>query len=204
MVCDLRSGRVSETRLLRRTGEFPATDPRVVGRPHSATWLGCDMVDDTYLWGNLQGIARVQLDPTYGLPAGATVNGRVAPGSDDGHNGNPRAATTNAPVVPGAKLDVWAPGRRCYIGEPIFVPRPGSTVEGDGWLIVPTHNAESMKGEVHILEANSLERGPVATIRLPHIIPNGLHGSWDANYVGPDPRDIGVPQWQELGSIRPM
>ncbi len=231
-VCDLRSGAVSETRLLRRTGEFPATDPRVVGRPHRATWLGCDMVDDALMWGSLQGIARVQLDPTYGLPAGARVGDLVAPGTPAHHSnrnaalasirthtGRPRvsgrnmgsssppaatAAFMDSSTAPGVRLDVWSPGPRCFVGEPMFVPRPGSTAEGDGWLLVPTHNAESMKGEVHILEANSLERGPVATIRLPHVLPVGLHGTWDNAYTGPDPRDIGVPQWQELGTIRPM
>ena len=31
--------------------------------------------------------------------------------------------------------------------------RPGATVEDDGWVIVGVHNAASMMGEIHILDA---------------------------------------------------
>ena len=32
--------------------------------------------------------------------------------------------------------------------------------------------------------------GPVATIRLPHALPFGLHGSWTSDYLGPAPGQV--------------
>lgn len=32
--------------------------------------------------------------------------------------------------------------------------------------------------------------GPVATIKLPHMLPFGLHGSWTGAYLGPQPEQV--------------
>lgn len=32
--------------------------------------------------------------------------------------------------------------------------------------------------------------GPVATIKLPHMLPFGLHGSWTDAYLGPQPGQV--------------
>ena len=45
---------------------------------------------------------------------------------------------------------------RCPPDPPAYFPpniRPGASVEDDGWVIVGVHNAESLKGEIHILDA---------------------------------------------------
>jgi hypothetical protein len=44
-------------------------------------------------------------------------------------------------------------GDRRYVGEPMFIPRPGSAEEGDGWLLVAVHDAATQKGEMVILDA---------------------------------------------------
>jgi hypothetical protein len=32
--------------------------------------------------------------------------------------------------------------------------------------------------------------GPIATIKLPHMLPMGLHGSWTGTYLGPPPGEV--------------
>ncbi|KXZ52551.1 hypothetical protein GPECTOR_9g595 [Gonium pectorale] len=195
LVCDPAAGTVASHRLLRRTVEFPVADPRVVGRPHSLAWAGCDMVDHPLHWGPNQGIVRLAIDERLGLRPAAAGGGKAA--------ADARVLSSPEGTAEGVAADVWFAGERCFVGEPQFVPRPGSTAEGDGWLLAAVHNAETQRGEVVILDAQDLSAGPVATIRLPHRLPAGLHGSWDAAYTGPADGDE-VPRWQELGTIRPL
>jgi len=99
----------------------------------------------------------------------------------------------------------WRPGERCFVQEPLFVPRAGSDgAEDEGWIIVAVHNAATLRGEVAILDAQRIEDGPVATIRLPHALPYGLHGTWAYEYLGPDPEDPSVPQWREPNRVREL
>ncbi|KAG2485817.1 hypothetical protein HYH03_015527 [Edaphochlamys debaryana] len=202
LLCDPASGSVARTRLLRRTLEFPCVDPRVASRPHRHVWAGCDVVDHPLHWGPLQGLAR------FDLPL-ASAEGAVQPPGAGGAAAKAAQAEAEARVVSsgaaeGVKADIWYAGPRRFPGEPMFVPRPGSAREGEGWLLAAVHNAESQCGEVVILDALDLARGPLATIRLPHRLPAGLHGSWDGAYWGPEPGDAAVPRWQELGSIKAL
>ena len=34
----------------------------------------------------------------------------------------------------------WYPGKRRFVGEPLFVAREGSTSEDDGWIVVLVHD----------------------------------------------------------------
>ncbi|NET08723.1 MAG: Apocarotenoid-15,15'-oxygenase [Merismopedia sp. SIO2A8] len=100
----------------------------------------------------------------------------------------------NAPLQAIWKVDMenptqqqlWSFAPRGFIGEPIFVPRPGSDIEDDGWILTLVFNAERNKSELAILEAHSLSQGPVATLKLKHHVPYGLHGSFTWDYLGPD------------------
>ena len=67
----------------------------------------------------------------------------------------------------------WSPGRDSYCQEPIFVPRPESSAEDDGWILAPVFRSASCTTDLVILDAQALEKGPVATIHLPHHIPIG-------------------------------
>jgi len=86
-----------------------------------------------------------------------------------------------APLQGIAKLDVetkqaqtysFAP--RGFVGEPVFVPRPGGTAEDDGWVLVMVFNAARDRSEVVVLAAQDLR--PVAMLPLKHHVPYGLHG----------------------------
>jgi all-trans-8'-apo-beta-carotenal 15,15'-oxygenase len=98
---------------------------------------------------------------------------------------NPRG---NAPLQAILKVD-WATGERQlwsaapkgYVSEPIFVPRPGSTQEDDGWVLTVVYDSSRHRSDIVILDGRDLNRGPVARLHLTHHIPYGLHGSWTPN-----------------------
>jgi carotenoid cleavage dioxygenase len=121
--------------------EFPAHDPRTVGRRHryAYTAVGFD------------------LGPTYrtDMETGEVIS------HDHGE------------------------GR--FGGEPIFVPREGSTSEEDGWVLVCVNDRMGSPAELVILDANNIEEKPVARIHLPQRVPDGFHGAWVSDsVVSPD------------------
>ncbi len=61
-----------------------------------------------------------------------------------------------------------------YFSEPFFVPRPGSTQEDDGVVLVPALDGATEKGVLYVLDANNLE--VLATLRLPVLINLKTHG----------------------------
>jgi carotenoid cleavage dioxygenase-like enzyme len=63
-------------------------------------------------------------------------------------------------------------------GEFLFVPRRHDAGEDEGWLIGFVINSVGDTTDLIILDAQSFEAAPVATVRLPHRIPPGFHGNW--------------------------
>lgn len=62
--------------------------------------------------------------------------------------------------------------------EPVFIPRPGCTAEGDGWLSAVIWRAAENRSDLLLFEARDLGAGPVMTARLPWRVPFGFHGTW--------------------------
>ncbi|EFJ50758.1 hypothetical protein VOLCADRAFT_88605 [Volvox carteri f. nagariensis] len=215
LTCDLRTGAVECRKLLQRTVEFPMTDPRVTARRHSVAWFIADAVDHPVLWGPAQSVIRVEVEPdtaprTAAATTGGEGGGRPAAAAVEPRQlapPRPAAGTVRglaAGAAPGLAVDCWYLGDRTFPGEPMFIPRPGSSREGDGWLLVAVHNADSQRADVLIFDAEALSAGPLATLHLPHRLPVSLHGAWDPTYRGPDPHDPKVPRWQEPSVVRPM
>lgn len=93
------------------------------------------------------------------------------------------AETGNAPLQAIAKFDlqsqqplIWSAAPRGFVGEPVFVPRPNSQLEDDGWLLTLVYDAAHHRSDVVILNAQDLQL--VAKLHLKHHIPYGLHGSF--------------------------
>jgi len=89
----------------------------------------------------------------------------------------------NAPLQGILKLDLetgekadWSAAPRGFVGEPVFVPRPGSTIEDDGWVLSLVYDASRHRSYLAILAANSCQL--IAKLNLQHHIPYGLHGFW--------------------------
>ncbi|MGD1905757.1 MAG: carotenoid oxygenase family protein [Leptolyngbyaceae cyanobacterium] len=100
--------------------------------------------------------------------------------------------TGNAPLQALLKHDletgteqIWSEAPRGFMGEPIFVPRPGNTVEDDGWVLCLTYNAARQCSDLIILDAQQIAAGPIARLKLSHHVPYGLHGSFVSDYFGP-------------------
>lgn len=98
---------------------------------------------------------------------------------------NPRG---NAPLQAIMKLDVttgeeqvWSAAPKGYVSEPIFVPRPDSDQEDDGWVLTVVYDSIRHRSDIVILDGRDLNQGPVARLHLKHHIPYGLHGNWTPN-----------------------
>lgn len=103
--------------------------------------------------------------------------------------------TGNAPFQAILKLDqktgeqqVWSAAPRGFVGEPVFVPRPGNSAElaeDDGWLLVLVYDAAHHRSDLVILDARNLSQEPLARLHLNYHIPYGLHGNFTWEYFGP-------------------
>jgi carotenoid cleavage dioxygenase-like enzyme len=80
------------------------------------------------------------------------------------------------------KIDVTSGGvqtwweEHCYPGEPVFVPTPGRSGEGDGVLLSVVLDARRGVSFLLVMDARTLE--PLARAECPHHIPFGFHGNY--------------------------
>ncbi len=63
-------------------------------------------------------------------------------------------------------------------GEPVFVPRNEAAAEGDGFVLTVAHRRAEDRSDLIILDAQNIERAPLAICQLPHRVPYCFHGSW--------------------------
>ena len=78
------------------------------------------------------------------------------------------------------QVDHYDFGLRHLVEEPIFTPRPGSSAEGDGWLLATSINLDARATELHVFDARRISRGPLATWRAPVVLPATFHGDFAA------------------------
>jgi all-trans-8'-apo-beta-carotenal 15,15'-oxygenase len=102
--------------------------------------------------------------------------------------------TGNAPLQGILKIDfltgnrqLWSAAPRGFSGEPTFVPRPNSSAEDDGWLLIVIYNAEYHRSELVILDAQDFTKKPVAKLHLKNHIPYGLHGCFIPDFFSTIP-----------------
>ena len=76
------------------------------------------------------------------------------------------------------ETDVFNVGANSATQEPVFVPRTGSTEEGDGYVMALVNRYEEMRSDLVILDARNVAGEPIATLALPFRLRNGLHGTW--------------------------
>jgi all-trans-8'-apo-beta-carotenal 15,15'-oxygenase len=175
--------------------QFPALDPDQDFRE-----VDFDQLPAGELW-------RFQLDLAEPSVSRETLSGRSCefPAIQPGRMGYPYrycyiAVTDqpqgNAPLQALMRLDtqtgeqqIWSAGPRGFIGEPVYVPKglvlgqePWSITdphrESIGWILTLVYDAARQATDLVILDGEDLNRGPVARLHLPHLIPYGLHGSF--------------------------
>jgi carotenoid cleavage dioxygenase-like enzyme len=65
------------------------------------------------------------------------------------------------------------------IGEVIFAPRPGGSDELDGYyLTFASSLGADRRAWVYVWDASQFPSPPMAKVRIPQRVPNGLHGNW--------------------------
>jgi all-trans-8'-apo-beta-carotenal 15,15'-oxygenase len=70
-------------------------------------------------------------------------------------------------------------GSASAVGEPVFAAKPASK-DDEGWLITQVLDGETKKTVFAIFDAQSVEAGPIAKVRLTHSLPISFHGWWNA------------------------
>jgi all-trans-8'-apo-beta-carotenal 15,15'-oxygenase len=207
LVLDLKHTSSKMYPMARRTLEFPSINWGTHTRPHTHIYAGGDVVDDEVYWAPLQCFCKLTVDPLAGVTQPLVFERDVV-------------------------IDSWYAGDRCYVMEPLFVPRrrpktPGAgsmaatasssssssgssngggvghQAEDDGWVLATLYDAAKGQGALVIFDAQNMSRGPVAKINLPHHLPSGLHGSWCPQYFGPE-EGSAVPTWRPPRQIRQL
>jgi len=79
----------------------------------------------------------------------------------------------------------WWCGPVSSLQEPCFIPRSKDAGEGDGWIVQVCNRLEEQRSDLLLFDALAIEKGPIATIRIPIRLRFGLHGNWaDAGEIG--------------------
>ncbi|MEO8778653.1 MAG: carotenoid oxygenase family protein [Rhodanobacter sp.] len=89
------------------------------------------------------------------------------------------------------RQDVFYAGPVSSMQEPAFVPKSATSPEGEGYLVVLINRHDELRSDLLVLDAQNLEAGPLATIKLPLKLRNGLHGNW-ASIDQLPPRPVAV------------
>lgn len=74
------------------------------------------------------------------------------------------------------KVSLWEPGPTRHADEAFFVP--AGSGEGEGYLLTFVYDHVSNRSVLAVLEAQHIERGPIAEIALPRRVPHGFHAVW--------------------------
>lgn len=144
------SDQIQMRRLCELIGEFPRIDERVAGLRYRFGWL---LVQDK--------------EKPVDLPGGRSASGMMM------------NTLARIDLDSGATDTYWV-GSVSSLQEPAFIPRPGSTREGDGYLVGIENRLAEFASRLLLFDAMHLAQGPVATIGLPFRIRPGLHGNWVA------------------------
>lgn len=75
-------------------------------------------------------------------------------------------------------VDRWSAGPNRLCSPPAFAARPGSTEEGDGWLLTWVIDGDTALTDVVIHDARSVSAGPIATVHLGVPLPGVSHSNF--------------------------
>jgi all-trans-8'-apo-beta-carotenal 15,15'-oxygenase len=94
---------------------------------------------------------------------------RVAAGDRPGHDTVTRVDTASG------RTDRYRYGSSVLVEEHVFVPRPGSAREGEGWLVGSALDVERGQTLFSVFDARNLAAGPLAQGTMARLMPFGLH-----------------------------
>lgn len=76
------------------------------------------------------------------------------------------------------KSKSWFAGDTSSTQEPIFAPKDANSPEGVGYVMGVVNRRAEHRSDLVILDAQHMDAGPVATIKLPVRLKYGIHGNW--------------------------
>jgi carotenoid cleavage dioxygenase len=76
------------------------------------------------------------------------------------------------------KEQVYHVGPVSTLQEPTFIPKSERAAEGEGYLVGLVNRHLERRSDLILLDAQHISDGPIATIRLPLHLRDGLHGNW--------------------------
>jgi carotenoid cleavage dioxygenase len=76
------------------------------------------------------------------------------------------------------KSKIWFDDPTTSFQEPIFVPKSKDAAEGEGYVIALANRLAEMATDLVVLDAQHLDEGPIATVKLPFRLRMSLHGNW--------------------------
>jgi len=129
-------------------GEFPHVDDRYVGRPYRHAFL--------------QGT-----DPTkpYNPEKAGPIMGFFF------------NTYMHLDMSTGASQTWWA-GDTSSTQEPVFAPKSATAAEGEGYVLGVVNRRAEHRSDLVILDAQRMDEGPVATVKIPVRLKYGIHGNW--------------------------
>jgi carotenoid cleavage dioxygenase len=78
----------------------------------------------------------------------------------------------------------WFAGDTSSTQEPVFAPRSASAPEGDGYVMGVVNRRAEHRSDLVILDAQRIDEGPVAVVKLPVRLKYGIHGNWVPSRAG--------------------
>jgi carotenoid cleavage dioxygenase-like enzyme len=126
---------------------------------------------------------------------GAATDGIVAPASLPSHPLDGTLARVDLESMKFADVFRYADG--AFPGAPTFVPRATAVEPDDGYVVVTVHR-DGPK-EIHVFDAQDIERGPVARATAPTFNPGLLlHSTWMPPAAQPRKSGYRVRWWRDL------
>jgi carotenoid cleavage dioxygenase len=75
----------------------------------------------------------------------------------------------------------WDYGTGVFGSEAVFAPKSGATrdsVEDDGYVITLATDSKDWSSWCLVFDAQDIEQGPIARVRMPQRVPYGFHATW--------------------------
>ncbi|MEO8385967.1 MAG: carotenoid oxygenase family protein, partial [Betaproteobacteria bacterium] len=82
--------------------------------------------------------------------------------------------------IESGKTDRFSFGDSATVEEHVFVSKPGSNKEGEGYLVGVGFDVKRQQTFGSVFEAGNLAAGPMAIVRLPYWVPACFHGNFYA------------------------
>lgn len=72
----------------------------------------------------------------------------------------------------------WFAGDTSSTQEPVFAPKSATAREGEGYVLGVVNRRAEHRSDLVVLDAQHMDEGPIATVKIPVRLKYGIHGNW--------------------------